>query len=730
MERYCSTRFLKNAKFLQSLEVRYLPELEPIDGFSSLVPLEILGRLHQTPPEEIKIEKLAQAIKKKRPPRPKLKPADPLFSGTLRFVRITFSSGGRNFAVPDFDLNVAMQYTGLVIAPISQYASQYGTNKLQLAGSAIPFNVSVTNGKYNDSILSCWVDQLAKANGLGVDSCPMFLNPQGVVNKDADPAQGVGGYHNISSSGVPYAFVNVMGQGLTVDDKQDVYAVALSHEIAEMTVDPMANGSNPEVCDSCLPPDEILLGDNKAISEYIVGSMVAGQNGLQGVTDKFVRQYDGDLVEIKALGMLPFRVTPNHPLLVVRGQSHGLMIDYLPPVWKEAGLAVSKARNHDGDYLLMPRLQGSIDLEKIDLTPYIEKRVQFLKSRASTRERHTHWKFRDAEFHKRHRPCHNCGSPMSEGARRCWDCFLREKPNHAWRRLLPKAFPLNEETAWMLGLYVAEGYPNPAHRSVELSLSEDEDQLARRAMKVFQSMGLNSNISPIPGERAVRVVCGSLILVEFLLDVCGQGAANKKIPDFILYHINEKILKSFLDGYMAGDGSSKRTKKGYEVSVFTTVSKVLALQLQLAFGRLGTFVSLRIERKARRGAILGRPVTMRETYAGSWCSDSRATRQKRLHQGVFYLPVKSVKKMPYSGPVHNLETQDHTFLASNAVVHNCAGNCSVDFRNYFDSKGNWLGGSPTTGYSFFIDGIATPATVAQCPAPKASCSYPPPKSGP
>jgi hypothetical protein len=126
MERYCSTRLLKNARFLQSLEVRYFPELEPIDGFSSLVPPEILGRLHQTSPEEIGIEKLAKAVRRKQLPTPKLKPAVPLFSGTLRFVRITFSSGGRNFAVPDSDLNVAMQYTGLVISPISQYASQYG----------------------------------------------------------------------------------------------------------------------------------------------------------------------------------------------------------------------------------------------------------------------------------------------------------------------------------------------------------------------------------------------------------------------------------------------------------------------------------------------------------------------------------------------------------------------------------------------------------------------------
>jgi hypothetical protein len=57
---------------------------------------------------------------------------------------------------------------------------------------------------------------------------------------------------------VPYCFVNVFGQNLTVQDQQDLYAWQLSHEIAEMTVDPGANQSNPEVCDACgpnCPPD-------------------------------------------------------------------------------------------------------------------------------------------------------------------------------------------------------------------------------------------------------------------------------------------------------------------------------------------------------------------------------------------------------------------------------------------------------------------------------------------
>lgn len=251
MDHLCSTRLLKNARFLQSPDVAFLPQAEPLDGFQSLVPFPVLSRLERIPREEIRVERLARALSKTGPPPAQAKVATPLFSGTLRFVRAEFTSSGASFVVPDADLAVALKYAGAAAVPISEYCSQYGHNRLSVADATLPFQAALTNAKYNDSILSGWVDQLSRANGFGSDSCLVLLNPLGVVNTDADATQGVLGYHSVTASGVPYAFVNVMGKGLRVDDKRDLYALALSHEIAEMTVDPEANGSNPEVCDEC-----------------------------------------------------------------------------------------------------------------------------------------------------------------------------------------------------------------------------------------------------------------------------------------------------------------------------------------------------------------------------------------------------------------------------------------------------------------------------------------------
>lgn len=687
MEWLCATRMIKNARFLQSPKVGFLPRLEPLDGFQSLVPAGLLRRLHSTALEDIGIERLARAISKNKPPRPAATAITPLFSGTLKFVQTTFSSDGTSYSVPDSDVKVAVQYAGIVAGPISEYVSQYGPNMLSVDGKTIPFRVSVTGGKYNDGMLSQWVNGLARTQRLGSDSCLAFLNPRGMVNTDADIAQGVGGYHSISSAGVPYIFVNVLGVGLTLADEADVYALALSHEIGETIVDPRADGSNPEVCDECLPPYEVLLGDNKPIGEYEPGSTVIGQDGLQVVTEKFVHQYEGELLEIKALGMLPFHTTPNHPILAVHGLSHGPNVRYQSPVWIEAGKLQPKLRFHEGDYLVMPRLRGNLRYSQIDLRPYLDKYRATLKQ-------------------------------TGRGAQ-----------PHSYQHL--EALPLNTDTAWMLGVYVAEGNSNPAHRSIEFSLGSSEVELIRRLKSIVESLDFSLYTEDIPGEKGIKAIMCSVALTLVMPAICGRGASNKRIPDAILFHSDERVISAFLEGYQSGDGSKKNTIKGYEVSSFTTTSKTLAYQLQLLYGRLGIFLSLRRERPAREGFILGRHVKMKESYTGNWCSDIRATRRKRLHgKGIdeaFYLPVKWIRRAHYSGAVHNLGTLDHTYLVSNVVVHNCAGNCNVDYRNYFDSSGTWLGGSPTPGYYFFVDGIATPATVAQCPSPAASCSYPPPK---
>lgn len=249
----CVTRHMKNARHLQAAAPHLLPREEPADGFASRIPPDLLGGLHVASTADLQRRhpQLAEALRRSPAPRPGPKATAPLFNGSLVFVQASFRTPRGSVSLAPADLATAMSFSRLAAAPISRYASQYGPNRVDVAAATVPFSATLSGTRYNDQTLQGWVNQIVSQNGLPSNACVAFLNPPGVVNGDADPRQGVGGYHSLAN--VPYLFVNVMGSGLTVKDAAGLYALALSHEIAEMVVDPRADLGNPEIADPCGP---------------------------------------------------------------------------------------------------------------------------------------------------------------------------------------------------------------------------------------------------------------------------------------------------------------------------------------------------------------------------------------------------------------------------------------------------------------------------------------------
>ena len=253
MPRICVTRALKNARHIQSVAPQVIPANEPAGGFASLIPMEVLSRFHQMKDGDLARFPQLQGIQ-----RPRLSAAarntaaDPLFSGTLFFVQVTFNLTGQSISISSADMATMVQYATLAAPPISAYATQYGGNSLTVAQNVLQFTANVPTGSYNDQTLQGWVNTILTNNGLAAgSSCIVIPNPQGVTNTDGNINQGILGYHGLANSA--YCFINVFGQNLTINDQANVYALQLSHEIAEMTVDPRVDGKNPEVCDACGP---------------------------------------------------------------------------------------------------------------------------------------------------------------------------------------------------------------------------------------------------------------------------------------------------------------------------------------------------------------------------------------------------------------------------------------------------------------------------------------------
>jgi len=281
MPRLCATRAIKNAKFIRSVAPDVFSAKKPSHGYASIVPFEILRRFHRLKDEDLHGHPhLLEAARKARAEwagrgrgggRNRtalgLFDASP-FSGTVYLVNTTFTVGSKTIALSNTDLQTALQYLTSAAPQISRYCSAYGENHLAVSSNVLQLNVNVSSGKYDDDNVRDWVKGLveqlviSKTEKRPGSVCIVLLSPQGVTNTDGDINQGVGGYHDgvmvpwtagaaLQEEKAPYCFVNVLGSNLSVADKADAYAQSLSHEVAEMTVDPPAQWPTPEVCDPC-----------------------------------------------------------------------------------------------------------------------------------------------------------------------------------------------------------------------------------------------------------------------------------------------------------------------------------------------------------------------------------------------------------------------------------------------------------------------------------------------
>lgn len=392
----------------------------------------------------------------------------------------------------------------------------------------------------------------------------------------------------------------------------------------------------------CVAPDTVILGDNKPIVDYAIGDKVTGAGGIVSVAQTFSRDFRGSMVSLRGRGMLPIAVTPEHPILTVERKMSGGKGSYSTrPVWKKAeDLVQAPPVKVDGrftylsgthDCLLVPRVRGSVTLTSIDLVPYATTRgLNIVRGRG-------------------------------------------ENP--------PLDFPITIETAWMLGLYAAEGWSTKNH-DVCFALGHGEKELASRVVSAARSLGYHPFVKERQTTSVVRF--SSSILARAVRDWCGHLAESKKVPDFILYHEDIEVLKAFLAGYFEGDGNTTTDPRGPVHLRAVTTSKVLALQLQLAFARLGQFAHIKEGHKGGPSRIMGRAVKTHDTYDISVMASDRKISDFNMQGEFIAVPIREISEVPYSGTVRNLETSDNTYLVSNAVVHNCSVEVGAAAGSRFD----------------------------------------------
>ncbi len=246
----CYTRALKNARHLKETAPEQFDRGTDAQGFGTGVPLGVLRTIHRLAPDSLALRRhpeVAEYLRNHHVPPPGAHVGDPLFSGTVHFALVTYRTKRGDRSLPADDMRHVISYAARAIRPISEYAASYGPHRVTIAPRHLSYTAEVPTGRFTDAELQRWVDDMATTNDLPADSCIVVVCPSGIR---AENVEANAGYHSKSPS-IPYVVAGVDATGLTLDDAADVYAMVVSHEMAEMVVDPNVDNRNPEVCDPC-----------------------------------------------------------------------------------------------------------------------------------------------------------------------------------------------------------------------------------------------------------------------------------------------------------------------------------------------------------------------------------------------------------------------------------------------------------------------------------------------
>jgi len=139
-------------------------------------------------------------------------------------------------------------------------------------------------------------------------------------------------------------------------------------------------------------------------------------------------------------------------------------------------------------------------------------------------------------------------------------------------RCLPVRIDVDTELAWLVGLYIAEGY----RRRNQVNIANTNPAILDRAEQVLASFGIP--VYRDPGH--VTAMSGLFAMVVDWLDA-GNGARNKRVPS-IVFGWPQPLLLALLEGFVDGDGS----RDAMRTSLWSSSSRLVDDLLYVA-ARLG-----------------------------------------------------------------------------------------------------------------------------------------------
>jgi len=442
-------------------------------------------------------------------------------------------------------------------------------------------------------------------------------------------------------------------------------------------------------CLPCIPPESLIITNPalKPISEVSIGDKVLDKTGgFSKVTKIMKRPYKGEIINVfTKYQNSPVTLTPEHPILTIMAQPCQLKQGYcLPgkqnPKCKNCKLKQkyqpffmpakklfeTKWKSNYTEpklFLLIPRLRDTKDITELDLSKTISNI--------------------------------ECRGKYVVPTKQIKDYKIGDKTYSSYKMvkgmLIKRKIRINSDFMKLIGFYLAEGHVTFQKRGGYLAFSfgkHEKRYIKEVTYLLNRVLGATGTIEEKKTAIAIRV--GSRILAEMFSMLFGKGAANKKIPQWMLTLPIDK-QKPLIEGYFRGDGYREKGK--YNHFSCTTVSKDLASSIRLILHRMGIINGYRRYMAKTTSNIEGREIkhNYEQHVLSIWGPSAfalakhmnytphpwafRESHAAGIDENYIYLPVKKIERTPYNGMVMNLETiPNHTY----AVEGICVSNCSSD----------------------------------------------------
>lgn len=224
---------------------------------------------------------------------------------------------------------------------------------------------------------------------------------------------------------------------------------------------------------------------------------------------------------------------------------------------------------------------------------------------------------------------------------------------------------IDQDLAWWLGWYAAEGYRVKRGHRVCFSLGGHERSIAECLDDIaFEKFGIRGTIRDLGNKLDYRVSHFALAhLAEYLV---GDGAHTKVLArEMLTLPLAEQA--SFVDGWVGGDGHVE--ERG--IVTLHSVSETLLRQAREILARLGFASNIRCQQDNSGG--LASTQNAGPIYRLQWSVGQRRNISQARRDGAYWHKITSVETEVYEGEVWDIEVEgDHSFRAYGMGVHNCS----------------------------------------------------------